>query len=413
MVMDPRDPDVIYAASHQRRRHVFTKIDGGPETDIYKTEDGGKSWNKLKSGLPSGDMGAIGLAISPVNPDIVYAIIELPEGKGGFYRTEDRGASWEKLSSHVSNSPQYYNEIFADPVNPDKVYSVETITQVTEDGGKTWHRLGNKYRHVDDHALWIAPDDTTHILIGGDGGIYESFDNGTNWLFKCNLPVTQFYRVEVDNSKPFYYVYGGTQDNKSMGGPSRTLSSYGIVNSDWFITNGGDGFWSAIDPENPDIVYAESQYGWLVRYDRKSGENISIKPQPLSGEAYRWNWNSPLIISPHSHKRLYFGANKLFRSDDYGNSWKVLGGDLTRQIDRNELKVMGKIWPPEAVAKNASTSLYGTIVSLDESPVQEDLIYVGTDDGLIQVTEDAGKNWNQIGQFPGVPELTYVINSKF
>ncbi|MBD3413836.1 MAG: glycosyl hydrolase [Candidatus Aminicenantes bacterium] len=408
MVMDPRYPDIIYAASHQRRRHVFTKIDGGPETDIYKTIDSGKTWKKLTTGLPSGDMGAMGLAISPVNPDVVYAIIELPEGQGGFYRTTDRGASWEKMSAHVSNSPQYYNEIFADPKDVNKVYSVETITQFTEDGGKTWQRLGNKYRHVDDHALWIDPKDTEHLIIGGDGGIYETFDSGQEWLFKCNLPVTQFYRVAVDRSFPFYFVYGGTQDNNSMGGPSRTLSSYGITNEDWFITNGGDGFWSAIDPENPHIVYAESQYGGLVRYDKKSGEQISIKPQPPSGEAYRWNWNAPLIISPHSHKRLYFGANKLFRSDDYGNTWTVLGGDLTRQIDRNQLKVMGRIWPPEAVAKNASTSLYGTIVSLDESPVREDLMYLGTDDGLIQRTEDGGKSWTKMEKFPGVPLYTYV-----
>jgi len=408
MVRDPRDPDTIYAASHQRRRHVFTKIDGGPETDVYKTTDAGKTWEKMTTGLPSGDMGAIGLAISPVNPDVVYAIIELPEGKGGFYRTSDRGASWQKMSDHVSNSPQYYNEIFADPMDVNKVYSGETITRVTADGGRTWQTLGNKYRHVDDHALWIDPEDTEHLIIGGDGGIYETYDGGSEWLFKCNLPVTQFYRVAVDQSEPFYYVYGGTQDNNSMGGPSRTLSSYGIINADWFITNGGDGFWSAIDPKNPNIVYAESQYGGLVRYDRQSRESISIKPQPPSDEAYRWNWNAPLIISPHSHKRLYFGANKLFRSDDYGNTWKVLGGDLTRQIDRNKLKVMGKTWPPEAVAKNASTSLYGTIVSLDESPVKENLIYVGTDDGLIQVTEDAGENWRKIENFPGIPELTYV-----
>jgi len=408
MVMDPRDSKVIYAASHQRRRHVFTKIDGGPETAIFKTTDGGKTWDKLTKGLPSVDMGAIGLAISPVNPDVVYAIIEAAEGKGGFFRTTNRGATWKKMSSHVSNSPQYYNEIFCDPKDVNKVYSMETVSKVTEDGGKTWSRLSLKYRHVDDHALWIDPADTEHLLIGGDGGIYETFDGGSEWVHKSNLPVTQFYRVTVDNSEPFYYVYGGTQDNNTLGGPSQNTSSMGVTSGEWFVTKGGDGFWSRVDPENPDIVYSESQYGYLARYDRKSGESISIKPQPPSGEAYRWNWNSPLIISPHSNTRLYFGANKLFKSDDRGNSWKVLDGDLTRQIDRNKLKVMGKIWPPEAVAKNASTSLYGTIVSLDESPLQEDLIYVGTDDGLIQVTEDAGKTWRKIEKFPDVPEFAYV-----
>ncbi len=408
MVMDPRDSKVIYAASHQRRRHVFTKIDGGPESRIYKTVDGGENWKQLKTGLPSGDVGSTGLAISPVNPDIVYAIIELPERKGGVYRTINRGASWKKMSSHAGSSPQYYHELFCDPKDPDKVYSVETRTKVTVDGGKTFKSIGGRSRHVDDHALWIDPDDTRHLLIGGDGGIYESFDEGANWLFKCNLPITQFYRVTVDNSLPFYYVYGGTQDNNSMGGPSRNTSSYGVVNDDWFVTNGGDGFWSRIDPENPDIVYAESQYGGLVRYDKKSGERISIKPQPPSGEGYRWNWNAPLIISPHSNTRLYFAANKLFRSEDYGNTWKVLGGDLTQQIDRNKLPVMDKVWPPEAVAKNASTSLYGTIVSLDESRVKEYLVYVGTDDGLIQVTEDGGARWTKYNKFPEIPENTYL-----
>lgn len=409
MVMDPRDSDVIYAASHQRRRHVFTKIDGGPETAIFKTTDGGATWDTLKTGLPTVDMGAIGLAISPVNPDYIYAIIEAADDSEGFYRSIDRGMTWKKMSSYVANSPQYYNEIFCDPVDVEKVYSMDTYSKVTVDGGKTWERLGLKERHVDDHALWINPHDTNHLLIGGDGGVYESYDSGENWLHIPNLPITQFYRVAVDNSKPFYYVYGGTQDNNSMGGPSRTICSHGIVNSDWFVTNGGDGFWSAIDPENPNIVYAEAQYGYMVRYDRKSGESISIKPQPRKGEySYRWNWDTPLFISPHSHTRIYCAANKVFRSEDRGNTWKVISADLTRQLDRNKLEVMGRVWSCDAVAKNESTSLFGTIVSLAESEVQEDLLYAGTDDGLIQVTEDGGENWNKIEKFPGVPEMTYV-----
>lgn len=407
IVLDIRNPDVLYAASYQRRRHVFTLINGGPESAIYKSTDAGKTWNKLTKGLPSGDVGRIGLAISSVNPDYVFAIIEAEGESGGFFRSTNRGASWSKMNDYVSTSPQYYNRIYCDPKDVDKVYSVDTWSKVTTDGGKTWNNISNNHRHVDDHCLWINPNNTKHLLIGGDGGIYESFDEGKYWDFKENLPVTQFYRVSVDNSEPFYYVYGGTQDNNSMGGPSRTTSS-ATVSDDWFVTNGGDGFETAIDPLDQNIVYAQSQYGGLVRYDRRSGEAIDIQPIPPSGEAYRWNWNSPIIVSPNYPCRLYFAANKLFKSDDRGNTWETFSPDLTRQIDRNKLPVFGKIQSPEAVAKNASTSLFGNIVALDESPVQIDLLYVGTDDGLIQVSEDAGKSWKTIESFPGIPDMTYV-----
>ncbi|MFB0564381.1 MAG: WD40/YVTN/BNR-like repeat-containing protein [Candidatus Aminicenantaceae bacterium] len=408
IVMDPRNPDILYAASYQRRRRVFTLINGGPEGAVYKSTDAGETWTKLKSGLPEGDVGRIGLAISPANPDVVYAIIEAEGDTGGFFLSSNSGMTWKKMNKYVSRSPQYYNRIIADPKDVNKVYSLDVRTMVTEDGGKMWRSIGNRNRHVDDHALWINPDDTAHFIIGGDGGIYETFDNAGTWSFKANLPITQFYRVAVDNTLPFYYVYGGTQDNNSLGGPSRTTSSMGITNEDWFVTQGGDGFQSRIDPENPNIVYAQSQYGGIIRYDKKSGESISIKPQPPSGEAYRWNWNSPLIISPHSPTRLYFAANKLFRSDDRGDTWKAVSGDLTRQIDRNTLPVMGKIWSVDAVSKNRSTSLFGNIVSLTESPLVEGLIYVGTDDGLIQITEDGGANWQKIENVKDVPEMTYV-----
>jgi len=408
VVLDPRNPDVLYASSEQRRRHVFTKIGGGPETAIYKSTNGGEHWDTLTSGLPVSHMGGIGIALSPVNPDVIYAIIESTPDAAGFYRSTDRGASWQKMSGHCAQG-QYYNEIYCDPKDVDKVYSVETVSQVTEDGGKTWRSIGNNKRHVDDHAMWIDPENTEHIFIGGDGGIYESFDGGKEYLFKSNLPVVQFYRVQVDNSTPFYHVYGGTQDNNSFGGPSRNTSGAGVLTDDWFVTNGGDGFWSQIDPVEPNIVYAESQYGGMVRYDRKSEEALDIRPEPREGEdSYKWNWNTPLLLSPHSHTRLYVAANKLFRSDDRGNSWQVISDDLTAKIDRNKWPVMGKYWPIDAVQKDVSTSLYGTIISLDESPVKENLLYIGTDDGLIQVAEDAGKNWTKMDRFPGVPENTYV-----
>lgn len=408
VLMDPRDANVLYASSEQRRRHVFTKIGGGPETAIYKSTDAGETWEKLKSGLPGGDIGGIGMNISPVNPDYIYAIIEAAGDAGGFYRSINRGASWQKMSDHTAQG-QYYNELYCDPVNKDKVFSVETVSKITEDGGKTWRNIGNNKRHVDDHAVWIDPTDTRHFLIGGDGGIYETYDEGKEFVFKSNLPVTQLYRVQVDNSAPFYYVYGGTQDNNSFGGPSRNISGSGVVSDDWFVTCGGDGFWSQIDPLDPNIVYSESQYGGMVRFDRKSQEAVDIRPEPRKDElTYRWNWNTPLILSPHSPTRLYCAANKVFRSDDRGNSWQVISDDLTAQIDRNTWPVMGKYWSYDAVAKDVSTSLYGTIVSLDESPVKENLLYAGTDDGVIQVTSDGGKTWTKTDKFPGVPENTYV-----
>ncbi len=409
VVMDPRDSDVLYAAAYQRRRHVWTLIDGGPESGIHRSTDGGATWKKLASGLPKEDMGRIGLAIAPSKPDTVYATIESVGKAGGFFRSTNAGGSWEKRSDFVSSSPQYYQELFADPANADRVYLVDTLLQVTEDGGKTFRPLGEKDKHVDNHVVWIDSANTDHLLVGCDGGLYETWDRGASWDFKSNLPIAQFYRVSLDNDKPFYNVYGGTQDNFSLGGPSRTNNEHGIRNSDWFVTQGGDGFQTQVDPEDPNIVYAESQYGGLGRYDRKSGEQIFIQPQPGRGEpALRWNWDAPLIISPHSHTRLYFAANKLFRSDDRGNSWRAVSPDLTRQIDRRKLKVMGKVWSADTVAYNASTSFYGNIVALGESPLKEGLLYAGTDDGLLQITEDGGANWRKTDKFPGVPDSTYV-----
>ena len=408
VVFDPRNPDVLYAAAYQRRRHVWTLIDGGPESALYKSTDAGASWRKLTNGLPKADLGRIGLAVSPADPDVVYAIVEAAE-KRGFYRSTNAGGSFERMGDYTSGAAMYYNEIFADPKKVDRVYSMDTFLMVTEDGGKSFSRLGEADKHVDNHALWIDPANTDYLLVGCDGGIYESFDRGQSWHYKDNLPVTQFYRVTVDNAEPFYNVYGGTQDNATLGGPSRTTTTHGITNADWFVTVFGDGFETQVDPTNPDIVYSQWQYGGLVRHDRKTGEIVDIKPQPgPADDALRFNWDSPLLISPHSPTRLYFAAQRVFRSDDRGDSWRAVSEDLTTGTDRNTLPVMGRVWGVDAVAKHIGTTPYGNLVALTESPRVEDLLYAGTDDGLIQISEDGGDSWRRVDSVPGVPEMTYV-----
>jgi photosystem II stability/assembly factor-like uncharacterized protein len=408
LVFDPRNPDVLYAAAYQRRRHVWTLIDGGPESAVYKSTDAGATWQKIEKGLPYGEMGRVGLAIAASNPDVLYAQVEAANKKGGLYRSTNRGATWEKRNSFDATA-MYYGTVYADPRNADSVYVMNTYTMVSHDGGKTLQRLPEKSKHVDSHAMWINPDNTNHLLIGCDGGLYESFDRAANWRHTPNLPITQFYRVSVDNAAPFYNVYGGTQDNFSLGGPSRTTSINGITSFDWFVTQGGDGFKSQVDPENPDIIYAQYQHGGLTRFDKKSGERMGIQPQHAANEEpYRWNWDAPLIISPHLPTRLYFAANKLFRSDDRGNSWKTVSPDLTRRIDRDKLPVMGKIQSVDAVARHASTAFYGNISAIAESPKQEGLIVVGTDDGLVQITADAGATWRKIENIAGIPANAYV-----
>ncbi|MGB4846643.1 MAG: glycosyl hydrolase [Saprospiraceae bacterium] len=408
VVMDLTNHDILYASSFQRRRHVFTYLGGGPQSNIYKSTDGGETWVKSGQGLPAVDIGRIGFATSQADPTSIYAIVEAARGKGGTFRSNNQGASWEKMGDY-SSAGNYYDEIVADPNHAGKLYSMDTWLQVSNDGGKSWKNLGEDTKHVDNHCMWIDPDDSDHFLVGCDGGIYESYDAAKTWLFKNNLPVVQFYRVALDNAEPFYNIYGGTQDNFSLGGPSRSISGNGIANDEWFITHGGDGFESQVDPNNPNIVYAESQYGGLVRYDKLSGEEVGIQPHERKNEdTYRWNWDAPLVASSHVPGRIYFAANKVFSSDDRGNNWTVISDDLTRQIDRNKLKVMGRVWSIDAVAKNQSTSPYGNIVTFAESPVNADLLFAGTDDGLIQITSDRGKTWRKIDKIKGAPDTSFV-----
>lgn len=408
IAIDPKNPDVLYASAHQRRRHEWTYIGGGPESTLYKSTDGGKTWKEINSGLPKGEMGRIGIAVSPADENYVYAIIEARGDKGGFYRSTNKGETWVKISS-FNTSGNYYQEIMCDPNDKNKVFAMDTYLHHTTDGGKNFVMTGENKKHVDNHAIWIDPNNTDHFIVGCDGGIYETYTHAREWKYYDNLPIIQFYKVTTDNDAPFYNIYGGTQDNNSMGGPSATQNVTGIINMDWYITNGGDGFESAVDPTDPNIVYAQAQYGWLVRYDKSSGEKVPIQPLPGKGEnAYRWNWDAPLFVSPHDHKTIYFAANKVFKSSNRGDDWTVISPDLTQQIDRNKLKVMGQVWSIDAVMKNASTTIYGNIVSLDESPKKKGLLYAGTDDGLIQISENEGGSWTKVSTFSGVPANTRV-----
>lgn len=415
LASDPRCPDTIFAATHQRHRTVWSLVNGGPESGIHKSVDGGKSWKELKEGLPGEDKGKIALAVSPVNPDVVYASIELAGRTGGFWRSADRGETWTKMSDYISGGtgPHYYQEIFCDPHRLDVVYQADVRLGRTEDGGKTWATVESRWKHVDNHAVAFHPSDPDFLLVGCDGGLYRSYDRGETFEFFPNLPLTQFYKLDLDNDEPFYHIVGGTQDNATQYGPSSTGGVSGIRNSDWRILIGGDGHDCVIDPEDPNIIYCESQNGEPRRYDRRTGESVDIRPRPGKGEEHlRCNWDSPLFISPHSHTRVYFGSRKLHRSDDRGDSWTDVSPDLSRNLDRFKLPVMERVWSVDAVYDHAAMSQYGNVTSISESPLQEGLLYVGTDDGLIQITENGGRTWRKVERIYGIPEFAFVNDIK-
>ncbi len=413
LVIDPRNPDKLYAASWQRQRTLPTYIGTGPGSGIHTTDDGGKTWRKLTEGLPKTDMGKIGLAISSKNPDVVYATIELNQRKGGFYRSANQGASWTKMSDAVGGGtgPHYYQEIFADPHRFDRVFMASNYSQYTDDGGKTWKPLNNKHKHVDDHAMAFHPSDANFMLVGSDGGIYETRDSMEKWRFLSNLPITQFYKIAVDDSKPFYYVYGGTQDNSSQGGPSRTTKKHGIKNNDWFLILDWDGHQPATEPGNPDIVYGQRQKGNLARYHRKTNEYVSIQPQASPGEAAeRYNWDAPILVSAHNPQRIYHASQRVWRSEDRGNSWTAISGDLTKNENRMHMPVMDRTWSVDSGFDLLAMSDFNTIANIAESPLDENLLYAGTDDGLIQITSDGGKNWQryELANIKGIPATAYI-----
>lgn len=399
LVIDPDNSEVLYAATWQRHRNVAAYMGGGEGSGIYKSQDGGSTWTQLKAGLPSSNLGKIGLAISPQNHEVLYAAIELDRRKGAVYRSENSGQTFSKMSDAVSGGtgPHYYQELYASPHEFDKIFLCDWMMQISDDGGKTFRKMNEKHKHVDNHALAFKKGDPDYLLVGTDGGLFETFDGQKTWRHISNLPVTQFYKIAVDNTVPNYRIYGGTQDNYTQGAPSRTFSKDGITNADWDVILFGDGHQPAVDPEDPNIVYAEWQEGNLTRTNQKTGEIMYIQPQPdKSAEAERFNWDSPILISPHNHKTIYYASQHVWKSTDRGDSWKKISPDLTKNQNRLQLPIMGGKKGYDNPWDLYAMSEYNTITSLAESPKQPGLLYAGTDDGLLHVSEDGGKSWRKI-----------------
>ncbi len=409
---NPVNPDVIYAAAYERRRHIWGLMAGGPNGGIYKSTDAGASWQKKDSGLPAVDVGKIGLAVTPANPALVYATIESDEENKGFYRSADQGESWSKKNSYVSGGtgPHYYMELTASPQTADLVFQMDVFMHVTRDGGEHFNVLGTgREKHSDNHALWIDPQDDLHLLAGTDAGLYESFDQGITWRHFPNMPISQFYKVAVDDSLPFYNVMVGAQDLGTLLGPSRTMITEGVRNQDWYVPLGADGYGVAFDPSDNNIGYMEYQQGYMFRHHRDSNELVHIQPQPAPGDApERWNWDTPILISPHAPSRLYVGSQRVWRSDNRGDAWQAVSGDLTTNKNRYELGYQGRVWSVDDLHDNGAMSKYSTITSITESPLSEGVLYTGSDDGLIHVTTDGGGSWKKASPLPELPERVFI-----
>ncbi len=406
--MDPKNPNILYAAMWQHRRSPDFFKSGGPGSGLYRSVNAGKSWKKMQHGLPEGDLGRIGIAVAPSNPKRVYAVVEAE--KTALYRSDDRGGRWLRLDSSFNTivRPFYFSEILVDPKQPDRIYKLGMLLTVSQDGGESFSSpftggagIGNV--HPDMHAIWINPENPDEILLGTDGGVYRSFDRGNNWFFLNSMPLAQFYHVSVDNARP-YNVYGGLQDNGSWMGPSRSIS--GIENKDWKTVGMGDGFHVYADPTDPDVVYCEYQGGNLLRYHHSTQETKEIRPYPEQGEPkYRFNWDTALHLSPTRPGSLYVGAQYLFRSADKGENWIRLSDDLTtNDPDKQRQEESGGLTIDNSTAEN-----HCTIVAIAESRMDGDVIWVGTDDGNLQVTRDDGKSWtNVVSNVPGLPKGTWV-----
>ena len=412
LLFDPTQPNTLYAAAYQRRRHVWSHLAGGKESGIYKSTDRGQNWRKISTGLPKGDMGKIGLATTAADPSHVYATIEANEKEKGFYRSTNKGESWEKRSDYTSGGtgPHYYQVIAASPSTADLVYQMDVFVHVTRDGGKSFTNMEDgKHKHSDNHAIWIDPDQADHLLVGSDGGLYETFDHGQTWRHFPNMPISQFYRVALDNAEPFTNIMGGAQDLGTLYGPLRTNNIEGVRNQDWYVPLGADGYHVAFAPDDPDTLYLEFQIGNSFRYNRRTEEIISIKPQPApSDPPERWNWDAPIVVSQHHNQRIYVASHRVWRSEDRGDSWTAVSGDLTRNQNRYELEMMGRVWGVDDLYDNGAMSNYSTISNLSESAVDKQVLYTGSDDGLIQATTDGGATWHTAAPLPNVPSLAFI-----
>ena len=429
LAMDPGDPNTIFAAMYQRQRTGWGFNGGGPGSGLYRTFDGGDSWTELTEGLPDGDKGRIGVDIFRQDGNVVYALVEADardpdagffggggggQSRSGLFRSLDRGDSWEKMSS-TNPRPMYYSQVRVDPSNVDRIYVLGGNLMVSDDGGRTFRSDGAAQVHVDHHALWINPNDPDHLILGSDGGVAASWDGTGHWRMFDNLPLGQFYAIGFDMRDP-YFVCGGLQDNDPWCGPSNTRSFHGIRHQDWYETAYGDGFFTIVDPTDSTIVFSESQNGNMNRYDLTTGEKTPMRPitgpraDGDTAKTYRFNWNSPLQLSPHDPATVYLGANYLLRSRDRGMSWEEVGGlDLTRQIDRDELEIMGVPGSEPQMSVNDGISTYGNLTAFAESPLTPGLLYVGTDDGNVQISRDDGATWTNVtDRIPGLPERTYV-----
>jgi len=417
IMIDPRNPNLIYAATWDRHRTVAAYMGGGPGSGIHKSNDGGETWRKLTNGIPKSNLGKIGIAISPQKPDVIYAAIEQDRTKGGLYKSEDRGESWKKMSDTVSGGtgPHYYQELYTSPHKFDRLYLMNVQILTSENGGKTFRTLeGGRQKHSDHHAIAFKGSDPDYIMVGTDAGVYESFDLAQNWHYFLNLPLTQFYKVAVNNAEPFYHMFGGTQDNGSAGGPSATDEGTGITNKDWYKTLFADGHQSATDPVYNNIIYATTQEGRFHRVDLETGEPKFIQPQALEGDPHeRYNWDTPILVSPHNPEKIYIASYRVWESENRGDSWTPISGDLTRNENRVELPIMGRTQSWDNAWDVKAMSQYNTITSLSESPVQEGIIWAGTDDGYIQVTSNGGNSWKSIPVTNlGIPERSFVNDIK-